>query len=91
MALKIKDLGRRQLRYLRKDVIVNSYFKRDYSNRYGIDEDECYDFFEGYYDYLEELMREGDPNYTDSLFWDLIEKYDTWENLEEWHHIYSAE
>ena len=82
--LHIKDLGPRQLWKLRKEVCVNSLFLSDYENSFGIKEEEVCDFFNGYLDFLEEEMIEDHKDYTDDMFWDLFNKYDTYHNVNEW-------
>jgi len=80
----IRELTPLQLKRLKKDCIINSFFLRDYTNRYGVDPSEACDFFMGYLDYLEELMREDTPQYEDDWFWTLFDKYDTQKNLVNW-------
>jgi hypothetical protein len=55
---KPTQLGRIQLWKLRKDIILNSLFTRDYTNRYGIDPSVVQGFFDGYVEYLYELAEE---------------------------------
>lgn len=50
--MNIKDLDNAQLLQLREDIVLNSIFLNDYSNRFGINENECINFFDGYVDYL---------------------------------------
>lgn len=72
--LHIQDLMPSQVIKLREDITLNSYLTVDYSNRFGIDENETYCFFDGYVDFLQSLDEKMD-------FFDAIEKYDTRENL----------
>lgn len=81
---KIEDLGPRQLWFLRKDIIINSIYLNDYINRYGVTPSEVYNFFMGWLDFLEEIIKEDNPNYKDDLFWKLFPKYDTPKNLLNW-------
>ena len=82
--MKIEKIGPIQLRRLREDVDINSLYLIDYENRYGVDPKEAYDFFMGYLDYLEELMREDFPVYKDKMFWNAFPHYDTKKNLWDW-------
>lgn len=59
---------------LREDVTLNSEMAIDYSNRFGIDTNEVYYFFDGYLDFLQALDERMD-------FFDAIEKYDNKKNL----------
>lgn len=81
----LSDLGPIQLWRLRKDIRLNSIFLFDYHNRYEIPVKEAYDFFMGYLDFLEELMKEEIPNYNPNNFWDYIDLFDTKHNLLEWY------
>ena len=72
--MHIQDLMPSEVIKLREDVTLNSYLAIDYSNRFGIDENEVYYFFDGYLDFLLDLGKGME------LF-DAIEKYDNRENL----------
>lgn len=82
--MSIKDLGPIQLNRLYKQIIINSCYLRDYKNNYGIDPCEVCDFFMGYLDYLEEIIKEDNPAYYDGIFWVLFPWYDTPKNLHNW-------
>ena len=43
--MEIKDLTKEQLWELRQEMEVNSIYLRDYSNSFGIEEEECFTFF----------------------------------------------
>ena len=77
---KLSNLGPRQLWRLRLDVSLCSLFYRDYKNRYNLDVRAVCDFFDGYADYLDELMQD-DGHDTNENFFVLLEKYDTPKNL----------
>lgn len=79
----LSRLSRVQLNNLREDVVLCSYYANDYKNRYDIDTGQAYIFFEGYADYLGELMRKN--NIDDDGFFDYLREYDTIENLWSWH------
>lgn len=72
--MHIQDLMPSEVIKLREDVTLNSEMAVDYSNRFGIDENEVYYFFDGYLDFLLDLGKGME-------FFDTIEKYDTRENL----------
>lgn len=78
---KIARLGKIQLKRLREDVCLGSLFIRDYENRYGIDAHTVWAFFDGFEEYIEELMAEkGDKR----NFYIARQDYDTLENLRNW-------
>ena len=72
--MHIQDLMPSEVIKLREDVTLNSVMAADYSNRFGIDENESYNFFDGYLDFLLDLGKGME-------FFDAIEKYDNRENL----------
>lgn len=72
-------MTKRDLQVLRNEIILNSLFISDYENSFGLDPWEVNAFFDGYLDYLEDLMLENDC--TDENYFDNLEKYDTLENL----------
>lgn len=80
--VKIARLGKIQLKRLREDVCLGSLFIRDYENRYGIDAHTVWAFFDGFEDYIEEMMLED--GYTDADYLDKRAEYDTLENLRNW-------
>lgn len=74
--MQIKDLNKKQLGALRKEITLNSLFLKDYSNSFGIDEQECFTFFDSYVETL--YMYSHDKN---ADFFEIAEKYDNIENL----------
>ena len=68
---------------LRKQVYLNSLFFSDYENSYGIDSHQVCNFFDGFIDYISELMDED--GMSDEDFFDNLDKYDTTDNLLEWY------
>ena len=68
--LHIQDLMPPEVIKLREDVTLNSEMAIDYSNRFGIDTNEVYYFFDGYLDFLQALDES-----------DAIEKNDNKKNL----------
>ena len=78
---------KRDLQILRNEIVLNSLFISDYENSFGLDPWEVNAFFDGYLDYLENLMLENDC--TDENYFYNLEKYDTLENL--WHYYNELE
>ena len=76
------NLGPRQLWRLRLDVKLCSVFYGDYVNRYFLDIHAVCDFFDGYADYLQELMQEEHGENFD--FYELLPEYDNKDNLYAW-------
>lgn len=75
----LADLTKEQLNELRDDISLCSIFYSDYENRFGLNRCSVSAFFDGYADYLGELMQEDGHN--DADFFDLLPKYDNPENL----------
>ena len=66
---KLHSLGKIQTNRLTKDIIWNSLFYSDYTNRYGIDTHIVSDYADGYLDWLcEEFADEVDKNNIDTIF-----------------------
>ena len=66
---------------LRKYVALGSLFIGDYRNPY-VNKFDTFDFFDGYLDYLGEIMEED--GIKDSEFWEHVGLYDTNEELINW-------
>ena len=77
-----KPITEKQLIALRKQIPLGSLFIADYKNTFGIDEDTVCSFFDGYLDYLQEIMIED--GIQDAEFWQHIGLYDNEEWLIEW-------
>lgn len=75
-------MTKRELWKLRQEITLGSYFLSDYENTFGFDKEQVCDFFDGYADYLQEIMRED--HIPDSDFWNELEKYDNADNLYGW-------
>lgn len=84
----IYNLGIRQIQKLRKQIVLCSIYLADYINTYEIDENETCVFFDGFTDYLSELMQENETDYNGDKFFDLLPKYDNAENLKEYFYNY---
>lgn len=75
--MQIKDLTRSQLEELRKEIVLNSLFLRDYENSFDIDPEECITFFDGY---VETLYMYAGKN-TDLDFFEICRRWDNRHNL----------
>ena len=80
----IADLGPIQLWRLRKDIVLNSLYLKDYENRYDIDPQEVCDFFKGWLDFLEEDMKEEIESYDTNDFFNYLDLFDTPKRLLNW-------
>lgn len=76
-------LTKEQLIGLRKQIIAGSLFLHHYENDLGIPAKVVCDFFDGYSEYLTELMLED--GHKDYEYYDIISEYDTDENLWNWY------
>ena len=65
--LSMRDLSLRQVRKLRKQIVLNSLFVDDYENSYGIDPRAVQDYFDGFVDYLCEIAKTKSPKHVDSM------------------------
>ena len=59
--IHIWDLDEEQLKKLRSEICVGSYYGSDYENSFEIDSDEVYNYSEGYLSFLEECGYEDTP------------------------------
>ena len=78
-------LTKNELQELRSQISLNSIYVADYRNNMGIEEHKSCDFFDGYVDYLDELIKEDYPNAKDNDWFGLLCEYDTIDNLWEWY------
>ena len=83
MKIDKNHMTEEQLWNLRKEVVAGSLYYSDYENSYDIDTKICCDFFDGYLDYLGELMEEA--GIADEDFWEKIDAFDNSENLYNWY------
>lgn len=67
---------------LRKEIPLCSLFVNDYKNTFGIDAAVVCDFFDGYADYLGDLMKEDGID--DSDYFEHLGLYDNDVNLAQW-------
>lgn len=76
---------------LRMEIRLCSLYYADYRNSFGIDRHAVCDFFDGYADFLEELMQEKIPDYNDADYFDRLPQYDNAENLWDWYCYFDEE
>lgn len=70
---------------LRQEISLNSMYYSDYRNSLSIDEHTVCDFFDGYLEFLSEIMQEEIPAYDDAEFFDWLSAYDNADNLWNWY------
>ena len=71
-------LTKKQLHQLRKDIVLNSLFIKDYDNSLGIDAKKIYYFFDGFVDNIFTIAKENNEK-TD--FDAVLKKYDNIDTL----------
>lgn len=84
-------MNREMLQKLRKQIVLNSLYLHDYYNNMGISKEDCYNFFEGYIDYISEIMEEEQGTVSDNEYFDNLIKYDTIDNLESWYYCFDTD
>ena len=72
-------LTKNQLKQLRKEIVLNSLYLKDYSNSLYIKEKTACAFFDSYIEYLYEIATEDQFKSKDIL--DVIDRYDNIDNL----------
>ena len=72
------------LKNLREDIVLNSLYISDYENRYGLPAKSVCDWFDGYLDFVGEMMEGEIEDYDDAKFFDYLKDYDNIDTLEEW-------
>jgi len=77
------EFTKEQLEKLREEIVLGSLYTADFENSFDIPAKNCQDFFDGFNDYLGELMIED--GHDDDEYWDIIEQYDTIDNLWNWY------
>lgn len=70
---------------LRMEISLCSMYYADFRNSFGIDEHAVCDFFDGYANYLQELMNGDEAGRGNNHFFDFLEQYDCPENLWNWY------
>lgn len=88
--MKIEELNAKQLQSLRQQILFCSLFISDYKNTFNISPVSVCDFFDGYAEYLQELMQ-ADGKDGNNKFFDYVDEYDTPQHLTEYkQYIYSC-
>ena len=77
----------KQLEQLRDEIILCSLYIKDYENSF-ISTYDALTFFNGYADYLGELMRENIKDYNDNKYFDYLNEFDNINNLKTYYNIY---
>ena len=77
----------KQLKQLRDEIVLCSLYIKDYNNSFMSTYD-AIAFFDGYADYLGELMSENIENFNDVDYFDYVDKYDNFNNLKTYYKIY---
>lgn len=77
------------LHQLKKEIILNSLFLKDYKNTLFIKEKTACSFFDSYIEYLHELASDDGFNSDDVI--DVINKYDTLDNLYNYYSLYESD
>lgn len=76
---------------LRMEIRLCSLYYADYRNSFGIDKRAVCDFFDGYADFLEDLMQEEIHDYNDEDYFGHLPQYDNAENLWDWYCCFDEE
>ena len=76
---------------LRQEIPLGSLSISDYRNSFGVDPHKVCDFFDGFLEFVGEVMREDYPSYDDAAFWELLPDYDTPEYLLDWYYCFEED
>lgn len=85
---RFEELTKQDLTKLRKEIVLNSLYYSDYRNSFGFSEKSVCAFFEGYVEYITEIAEEDGFVFTDNNFFNMVNKYDTEDNLLSWYYCY---
>lgn len=85
---RFEDFSKEDLWKLRCEVSVNSLYYSDYHNSFGLDTHSVCDFFDGWLDFVEELMVEDGHKDAGNKFFDYFDQYDNAETLEQWYYCF---
>ena len=85
---KFEDFSKEDLWKLRCEVSVNSLYYSDYHNSFDLDTHSVCDFFDGWLDFVEELMVEDGHKDAGNKFFDYFDQYDNAETLEQWYYCF---
>lgn len=83
---ELYELTKDELWQLREEIMLNSHYLADYENSFGIDEQEVCNFFEGYYDYIQERAKVAYDE--DEITPQIMDGYDNADCLEAWFNCY---
>ena len=85
--IDIERMNDEELNQLRNEIVLNSLYLSDYINSFGIDAERTCDFFDGYSEYISELMVEDGISESgfDDNYWKHLKEYDTIETLSEYY------
>ena len=75
-----EELTAKELWKLRKEVVVGSMFVSDYVNTFGFNPHDVSSFFDGYADYLQELIEEDGVDESEFYTYDNINNLWSWFN-----------
>ena len=67
---------------------MNSLYYSDFHNSFGLDTHSVSDFFDGWLDFVEELMVEDGHKDAGDKFFDYFDQYDNAETLEQWYYCF---
>ena len=84
MKYNLNELTKDQLWKLRQEIRLGSLYTTDYENSFDIPEKICQAFFDGYNEYIGELM--VDDGHDADEYFDIIDEYDTEDNLYEYYY-----
>jgi hypothetical protein len=81
---KFEELTTNELWDLRRQIVLNGHYIADYENDFNFNAHQVSQFFDGYVDYLCELATEKYGHIEDEQFIDILDEFDTIENLKSW-------
>ena len=76
---------------LRQEIPLGSLFIADYRNSFGVDPHKVCDFFDGFLEFVGEVMQVDYSSYDDAAFWELLPDYDTPEYLLDWYSCFEED
>lgn len=82
-----KRLTVNQLKQLRSEIVLCSLYMKDYENSF-MTREEAFNIFDGYADYLEDLMIDNVYNFNDSMFFDYLDRFDNTDTLKDYYKDY---
>ena len=82
-----KRLTIKQLKQLRSEIVLCSLYMSDYENSF-LTKEEAYNLFDGYADFLENLMFDKIEDFNDSKYFDYLDMFDNMVTLTEYYYYY---